>query len=97
MITEWGGWGMYFDELEKEPNPREAWGYQGILYKTFDKVLELYDDFVEELVKRKSWICGHCYTEFNDQYQEVNGMLTFDRRPKGDLKKLKAINDKLHY
>ncbi len=97
MITEWGGWGMYYDNPNRAPNPREAWGYQGILYKSFNDVLELYNDFIEQLEKRKDWICGHCYTEFNDQYQEVNGMLTFDRRPKGDLNKLKAINDKLHY
>ena len=97
MITEWGGWGMYAQDPTRKPDRREAWGYQGILYQSFDEVLDLYEAFIDELVKRKDWISGHCYTEFNDQYQEVNGMLTFDRHPKGDLVRLKAINLKLNY
>jgi beta-galactosidase/beta-glucuronidase len=96
MITEWGGWGHYMQDPTVKPDHYKYWGYQGILYKTFDEVLDLYEATIKELVKRKDWISGHCYTEFNDQYQEVNGMLTYDRKPKGDLKRLKAINDLLN-
>jgi len=65
------------------------------MYKSWDQIMDLYSKTIDELVKRKSWITGHVYTEFCDQYQEMNGMLTFDRRPKGNLAQLKAINEKL--
>ncbi len=95
LITEWGGWGMDFDDPNAKPDQYKSWGYQGILYKTWDEVMDLYEKTIKALVARKSWICGHVYTEFCDQYQELNGFLTFDRRPKGDLARLKRINDLL--
>jgi beta-galactosidase/beta-glucuronidase len=95
LITEWGGWGMYFDNPTAKPDSYSCWGYQGILYPSMDDVLKLYEETIDLLVTRKDYIVGHVYTEFNDQYQEMNGFLTFDRRPKCPLEKLKAINDKL--
>ncbi|MFX0101733.1 MAG: glycoside hydrolase family 2 TIM barrel-domain containing protein, partial [Candidatus Hodarchaeota archaeon] len=81
IITEWGGWGLYVDNPGQEPDHHKAWGYQGILYKNFDEILDMYEAVIRELAKRKDYIWGHCYTEFCDYYQEVNGMLTFDRKP----------------
>nr|MDO8112356.1 glycoside hydrolase family 2 TIM barrel-domain containing protein [Candidatus Sigynarchaeota archaeon] len=95
IISEWGGWGFNVDDPNAKPDPFKGWGYQGILYKTWDEILALYEKEIKTLVARRSWIVGHVYTEFCDQYQELNGMLTFDRRPKGDLAKLKRINDLL--
>ncbi|MHA1683026.1 MAG: glycoside hydrolase family 2 protein [Promethearchaeota archaeon] len=98
VITEWGGWSMDFDAVSGNSSMRgdsNAWGYQGTLYTEFEEILDLYEATIDLLVERKDWISGHCYTEFNDQYQEMNGLLTFDRRPKGDLSKIKQINDKL--
>jgi hypothetical protein len=95
ILSEWGGWGMNYDNPDAKPDHFTSWGYQGILYKSWEEILDLYGQTIDALVKRKSWIIGHVYTEFCDQYQEMNGMLTFDRRPKGDLSQLKAINDRL--
>ncbi|MHA1791083.1 MAG: glycoside hydrolase family 2 protein [Promethearchaeota archaeon] len=95
MITEWGGWGLYIDDVNIKPDPKVAWGYQGVLYKSFDEIVDLYAKTIEELMKRKKWITGHCYTEFCDYFQEVNGLLTFDRRPKGDISKIKKLNELL--
>ena len=92
IVTEWGGWGHNLDDPEVEPNKFTAWGYNGKLFKNFDEVLDLYKRYLGKLKEKKSWIKGHCYTEFNDQFQEINGMLTFDRRPKTDLSKLREIN-----
>jgi hypothetical protein len=36
---------------------------------------------------------GLCYTQLTDVEQEVNGLLTYDRKPKFDVKEIKAIND----
>ena len=33
----------------------------------------------------RSALAGFCYTQLTDTFQEQNGLLTMDRRPKGDL------------
>lgn len=35
-------------------------------------------------------LCGYCYTQLTDVYQEQNGVYTFDRRPKVDVARLRA-------
>jgi hypothetical protein len=34
---------------------------------------------------------GYCYTQLTDVEQEINGLLTADRKPKADLDQLKRI------
>jgi beta-galactosidase/beta-glucuronidase len=94
MITEWGGWSFFLDDPNIQPDQFTCWGYGGVLYKTWEEIVGLYEGYIEELRKRP-WIVGHCYTEFCDQFVECNGLLTFDRRPKGDLSVIKRINDRL--
>ena len=36
---------------------------------------------------------GLCYTQLTDVEQEANGLLTYDRVPKFNVKVVKAIND----
>ena len=38
-------------------------------------------------------ICGFCYTQLTDVYQEVNGLLDMDHRPKFDCGRIREIND----
>ena len=38
--------------------------------------------------------CGYCLTQLYDVGGEVNGLLTFDRRPKVDPDRMRAINGK---
>ena len=38
---------------------------------------------------------GICYTQLTDVEQEINGLLTYDRKPKFDLKTLRDINNLL--
>jgi hypothetical protein len=37
---------------------------------------------------------GFCYTQLTDVEQEVNGLLTYDRKPKADLEKIRSITAK---
>ena len=37
---------------------------------------------------------GYCYTQLTDVYQEQNGIYTFDRREKFDLKRLNDIQQR---
>lgn len=95
IITEWGGWSHIKDRKGEKSDRSEGWGYGGVIYDDFNDILQKYENYLKELSKRTTWIKGHCYTEFCDQYQEINGMLTFDRQPKCDLSKLRKINDSL--
>jgi beta-glucuronidase len=36
-------------------------------------------------------ICGYCYTQLTDIYQEQNGIYTFDRQPKFDIDRLHTV------
>ena len=43
-----------------------------------------------------SGLWGFCYTQLTDVEQEINGLLTYDRKPKCDLSAIKEINDRHH-
>ena len=45
-----------------------------------------------EAIAKLPVITGICYTQLTDVEQEVNGLLTFDRKPKFDSKVLREIN-----
>lgn len=36
---------------------------------------------------------GYCYTQSKDVEQEINGLVTYDRRPKLPLPVIRTIND----
>lgn len=73
--------------------PEESWGYAGV-EKTTDAALERLRGLYEAIAKMPA-ITGICYTQLTDVEQEVNGLLTFDRKPKFDPIVLKAMNDLL--
>ncbi|MFX0136511.1 MAG: glycoside hydrolase family 2 protein [Candidatus Hodarchaeota archaeon] len=89
IYSEIGGYGYdFYKNMEKK------WGYGGLIENDvdlFNSVLNL----LKEFNKRKSWIQGFCYTQLYDQFQEINGLLTFDRTPKFSPKKLKNEVDKM--
>ncbi|MHA1884731.1 MAG: glycoside hydrolase family 2 protein, partial [Promethearchaeota archaeon] len=74
----------------------EKWGY-GNLSETSDDLFEKILNLMGEFDKRKNWIHGFCYTELYDQFQEINGFLTFNREPKFPPSKLKAKLEKMFY
>ncbi|WP_123041158.1 glycoside hydrolase family 2 protein [Cohnella candidum] len=47
---------------------------------------------IHEAIKNTDYICGYCYTQLTDVQQEVNGLLTEDRKPKIPLALIKEIN-----
>lgn len=83
MIDEFAGIGY-------RSKDDEGWGYGD---SVFNK-----DHFVERLsaliatITKKQEIAGFCVTQITDVYQEINGLLDFDRVAKADIEKLrKAI------
>jgi hypothetical protein len=41
-----------------------------------------------EVVRELPALAGFCYTQFSDTYQEANGLLFMDRRPKFPLDRM---------
>ena len=86
LLTEFGGIGYKVGE-------EEGWGYTSVTNA---------EDFVHdyrrilEAVYCSKILFGYCYTQLTDVEQEINGLLTFDRKPKCELEKIKQINDRWH-
>ncbi|MCK1994736.1 glycoside hydrolase family 2 [Peribacillus muralis] len=86
LLTEFGGIGYKVGE-------DAGWGYTSVANE---------EDFVAdyrrimEAVYASNVLHGYCYTQLTDVEQEINGILTYDRKPKCDLKKIKEINDMWH-
>jgi len=80
LITEFGGIAFSGDE--------EGWGYSTVA--DADEFLERYEALIAALLSCEP-VQGFCYTQLTDVEQEVNGLLTYDRRPKADLTRIKEI------
>lgn len=70
--------------------PEEAWGYAGV-EKTPEDALSRLRGLYEAIANIPLFV-GICYTQLTDVEQEVNGLLTYDRKPKFDSKVLREIN-----
>ena len=73
--------------------PEAAWGYSGV-EKTAESALSRLRSLYEAIAKIKA-LAGVCYTQTTDVEQEINGMMTFDRKPKFDTRLVREINNLL--
>jgi len=73
--------------------PKESWGYSGIEKNEQDALARLMGLY-QAIARVPAWT-GLCYTQLTDVEQEINGLMTYDRKPKFDVKMLKQINDVL--
>jgi hypothetical protein len=53
-------------------------------------MLKRLDGLVKAIVSNRAW-AGFCYTQLTDVEQEINGLMTYDRKPKADPEELKKI------
>lgn len=81
MITEFGGIAF---------NTGKGWGY-GNQVESEEAFIERFRN-ITQAIKDTDYICGYCYTQITDVQQEVNGLLTEDRKPKIALELIKEIN-----
>ena len=72
--------------------PESAWGYAGV-EKTPEDALRRLAGLYDAIAKLP--FIGICYTQITDVEQEVNGLMTYERKPKFDPKAIKALNDRL--
>jgi len=90
MVTEYGG--IAFDTIGAQGSMggMETWGYNG---KVHDE-----EAFLSRFagatgaIRAIPFCTGYCYTQLTDVQQEVNGLLTPDRKPKVDPARFSAIN-----
>jgi beta-galactosidase/beta-glucuronidase len=81
MISEFGGI-AFKDE--------KGWGY-GDQVADEEAFLARFRS-ITQAIKATESVCGYCYTQVTDVQQEINGLLTEDRKPKVPLDAIRAIN-----
>jgi beta-glucuronidase len=92
IISEMGGiyWNLdeYLGQGVGGKDNWAAWGYgenptdMEAFYARFEGLMEAMLDNVG--------LCGFCYTQLTDVYQEKNGIYAFDRREKFDMDRIRA-------
>lgn len=78
MLTEFGG-------IAFSADPQRTWGYARS--GTEDEFAERYRRLLQ-VIRPAAMLAGFCYTQFADTYQETNGLLYADRRPKFPLERI---------
>src|SRR3712207_5828336 len=81
LVTEFGG--IAFRSADPE-----SWGYRTV--SDAEELLERYGTLIAALL-HSDVVQGFCYTQLTDVEQEINGLLTYDRRPKADLARIREI------
>ena len=81
MISEYGGIGFGVE--------KGGWGY-GNAPKDLDQFYARFKGLADALLDNR-FVFGFCYTQLTNVEQEQNGLFKFDRTPKFDLDRLKAI------
>lgn len=72
VLTEFGG-------IALRPGDEDTWGYS--VCRTPEDLARRYCSLLD-VVRQLPSLAGFCYTQFTDTFQEANGLVTMDRRPK---------------
>ncbi len=86
VLTEFGG-------IAYDVSGERGWGYTSA--ETEQVFLQEYRRIMEAVCRSKA-LWGYCYTQLTDVEQEINGLLTYDRKPKCDLAVIREINNRYH-
>jgi beta-galactosidase/beta-glucuronidase len=92
FLSEFGGIGYILPE-DMTKVPENSWGYSGVeldAKAALDRMRGLF-----QAVAKVRQITGVCYTQLYDVEQEVNGILTYDRRPKFNEAAIRQMNELL--
>lgn len=88
FVSEFGG-------IRWNPEAKKgttSWGY-GKDPKTLEEFYRRFEGLCRVLLEAPNHF-GYCYTQLTDVFQEQNGLYTFDRRPKFDLARLRAAQQR---
>jgi len=84
FISEFGG-------IAYRQSEWEGWGYSAAQGEA--EFIEHYHRVISTVLNLPL-VQGFCYTQLTDVEQEINGLLTYDRRPKVDPAIIRAINER---
>ncbi len=93
VCGEYGGIGFNIPNHQWDADNSASY----IMVDTPDELTNLYDTFANSLIdfKTNKGLSAAVYTEITDVETEVNGLMTYDRKMKMDVSKIKASNDKI--
>ena len=83
LLTEFGGIGFIVDG-------GSGWGYTTASDEA--EFIDEYKRIMEALCSSRA-LHGYCYTQLTDVEQEINGILTYDRKPKCNLAEINKLNN----
>jgi beta-galactosidase/beta-glucuronidase len=86
LLTEFGGIGF-------KSGGGSGWGYTSVSCE--EEYLSEYERIMKAVFASEA-LWGYCYTQLTDVEQEINGILTYDRKPKCDLEKIRELNNMWH-
>lgn len=89
MLSEVGGFLAIPEDIPTEKRDVLYLFYDS--FKTSEELLEKYRDLIK-VIASLTFLAGFCYTQLTDIEQEVNGLLTYDRRPKVPVETIAAIH-----
>jgi beta-galactosidase/beta-glucuronidase len=90
FCSEYGG--IWWNEAKADAagnNRSESWGY-GERVRDLDEWYTRFAGLTDALLDDPRMF-GYCYTQLTDTFQEENGIYDFERRPKFDLDRVRAI------
>jgi beta-galactosidase/beta-glucuronidase len=85
FVSEYGG--IWWNPEQKDV---KSWGY-GARPRSEEEFINRYKGLTEALLQHPK-MCAFCYTQLTDVEQEVNGLYTYNRKPKFNPATIKAIN-----
>lgn len=83
VVSEFGG-------IAYKKSDWEGWGYTSA--SSNEDFIARYYSVVSGLLE-SPLVQGFCYTQLTDVEQEINGLLTYDRKPKVELSAIREINE----
>ena len=85
FVSEFGG-------ILWSPSSSDAWGY-GSGPRTLEEFHARFEGLCRVLLENPNMF-GYCYTQLTDVFQEQNGLFTFDRAPKFEMKRLRDVQQR---
>ena len=90
LVTEYGGIAFQNIGIQGEMGGMQTWGYHGKV--TDEEAFFARFKSVTDGVREIPYCQGYCYTQLTDVMQEINGLLSPERQPKMDVKRVREIN-----
>lgn len=92
LVDEFGGI-KWNPAQQVESSQNTSWGY-GEPPRSLDEFYARLEGQVDAVLSLSEYIWGYCYTQLTDVEQEQNGIYYYDRSPKFDMERIRAIFSK---